>query len=89
MGQTQPQKKRPRTRVRATKTRDHRRPATNGAEGEEVGRQDQGVEAEKEVHRPGQDLPAHVFGLEEKKDKQGEKQDLGDAPQAHPGTVGQ
>jgi hypothetical protein len=54
-----------------------------------MGRQDQGVEAEKEVHRPIQDLPAHVFGLEKEKDEKGEKQKLGSTPQAYPGAFGQ
>jgi hypothetical protein len=52
-----------------------------------MGRQNQGVEAEEEVHRPIQDLPAHVFGLEKEKHEKGEKKELRDPPQVNPAAV--
>ena len=36
----------------------------------------QGIEAEEQVHRPGQGSLIHKFGLEKEEDKQGQKNEL-------------
>ena len=57
-------------------------PGHQGAEGQKLGRQDQGVEAEEQVHRPGQVSLPGEFGFQKQPEKQGQKKDLDDPAEA-------
>ncbi len=63
-------------------------PGHQGAEGQQLGRQDQGVEAKEQVHRPGQVFLPGEFGFQKQPHKQRQEEDLGDPAEAHPGAAG-
>ncbi len=63
-------------------------PGHQGAEGQELGRQDQGVEAKEQVHRPGQVFLPREFGFQKQPEKQGQKEDLDDPAEAGVAAAG-